>query len=102
MDNYTELDLETWDRAQHFQVFSMSQNPFYTVQFDVDVTDFYRYVKQHKLSFTLAMVYVTTAVANTIENYRYRFVDKKPVLFDKIDNVSQQADKSVQGRQLRF
>ena len=39
------------------------------------------------LSFTLAMVYAVCKCVNEVEAFRYRFVDGKIALFDKIDTT---------------
>lgn len=36
------IDVSTWERAMHCEVFKNSVQPQYCVTFDVDVTNFYR------------------------------------------------------------
>ena len=55
--------------------------------FEADITNFKRSVKEKKLSFTMAMVYAVCKCANEIEAFRYRFLEGKVVLFDKIDTA---------------
>ena len=68
----------------HCMVFRNSVEPAFCVTFEADVTNFLNKVKQHKYSFTLAMVYAVCKCANEIEAFRYRFLDGQVVLFDKI------------------
>lgn len=88
MENlYKVIDENTWERAMHCMVFRNSVESAFCVTFEVDVTDLKEYVKKNNLSFTLAMVYVVCKCANKIEEFRYRFVDGKIVLFDHIDTA---------------
>lgn len=86
-NTYQIIDESTWERATHCMVFRNSVEPAFCVTFEADVTAFRAYVKDHHLSFTLAMVYAVCHCANQIEAFRYRFVDGKVVLFDAIDTA---------------
>lgn len=79
------IDLETWDRAMHYQVFRNSLQPQYCVTFDLDITHFLPKVKEKGYSFTFALIYAVTKCANQIEEFRCRFVDGKPVIFETIN-----------------
>ena len=83
MNSYIEINLENWPRARHCAIFRKMLIPTYTVGFELDVTKFQRQVKAQNLSFTLAMMYVAAQCANGIENFRYRFLDGKVVLYDR-------------------
>ncbi len=71
----------------HCRVFRDSVEPAFCVTFELDITRFLKRVKEQGYSFTLAMVYAVCKCANEIEEFRYRFVDGKVVLFDKIDTA---------------
>ena len=87
MNHYQVIDEKNWERAMHCMVFRNSVEPAFCVTFEADVTNFLNKVKQHKYSFTLAMVYAVCKCANEIEAFRYRFLDGQVVLFDKIDTA---------------
>ncbi len=88
MENkYVEIDESTWQRAMHCAIFRNSVEPAFCVTFEVDVTEFKKYVKDNNLSFTMAMVYAVCKCANQVEAFRYRFTDGKVVLFDSIDTA---------------
>lgn len=86
-NSYQVIDERTWERAMHCMVFRNSIEPAFCVTFEVDVTNFLRVVKARQLSFTLAMVYAVCHCANQIEAFRYRFLDGRVVLFDRIDTA---------------
>lgn len=86
-NSYKVIDENTWPRAMHCAVFRENVEPAFCVTFEVDVTRFLDTVKMRKLSFTMAMVFAVCKCANEIEAFRYRFLDGKVVLFDKIDTA---------------
>lgn len=86
-NSYKVIDENTWERAIHCMIFRNSVEPAFCVTFEVDVTGLKKYVKENNLSFTLAVVYAVCKCANQIEEFRYRFVDGKIVLFDHVDTA---------------
>ncbi|MCM1345094.1 MAG: CatA-like O-acetyltransferase [Muribaculaceae bacterium] len=86
-NSYKTIDESTWERAMHCAVFRDSIEPAFCVTFEADITNFKEYVKAQSMSFTLAMVYAVCRCANEVEALRYRFLDGKIVLYDKIDTA---------------
>lgn len=79
------IDVSTWKRAMHCEVFRNSVQPQYCVTFDVDITNFLSQVKKRRFSFTFSFVYAVTKCANEIEEFRCRFVEGKPAIFETIN-----------------
>ena len=94
-NSYKVIDETTWDRAMHCMIFRDSVEPAFCVTFEADITRFKSRVKEEGLSFTLAMVYAVCRCANEMEALRYRFLDGKVVLFDKIDTAFTYLDKDT-------
>lgn len=86
-NHYTEIDEKTWKRAMHCMVFRNSIEPAFCVTFDLDITNFLPKIKEKNYSFTMAMIYAVSKCANEIEEFRYRFLDGKVVLFNRIDTA---------------
>lgn len=86
-NHYTEIDEKTWKRAMHCMVFRNSIEPAFCVTFELDITNFLPKVREKNYSFTMAMIYAVSKCANEIEEFRYRFLDGKVVLFDRIDTA---------------
>lgn len=86
-NSYKIIDETKWERAMHCAVFRNSVEPAFCVTFEADVSGLRKYAKDNNISFTLAMVYAVCKCANQIEAFRYRFLDGKVVLFDKIDTA---------------
>ena len=78
-----KIDPNTWPRRDIFDFFSKISNPFYSVTFNVDVTEAYAYAKRSGLSFYYALVYLVTRAINSVEAFRYALVDGELVLLDE-------------------
>jgi chloramphenicol O-acetyltransferase type A len=76
------IDLEKWSRRDHFQAFKTWGYPHFNLCANVDLTPFYPYIKQHGISFNLAITYVITQVANEIREFRYRIRDNQVVEYE--------------------
>ncbi len=96
MSAFSIIDEKTWKRSTHCAVFRNCIEPSFCVTFDLDVTKFYREIKKKGLSFTFALIYIVTECANQIEEFRYRFLDGKIVMFDKIDTAFTYLDKETE------
>jgi chloramphenicol O-acetyltransferase type A len=66
------IDMQTWSRREHFQLFSTYDYPHFGMCANVDITAFYPVVKERGYSLTVAMVYVITRACNAIPEFRYR------------------------------
>lgn len=88
-----EIDLTTWKRTMHYQIFRNSVQPQYCVSYELDITNFLKKIKERGYSFTFSMVFAVTKCANEIEEFRCRFVDGKPVIYDKINTSFTYLDK---------
>ena len=66
------LDLESWARREHFELFSGFDWPHFGFCANVDVTPFHAFVEQNALSFNVATIFVIAKAANAIPEFRYR------------------------------
>lgn len=66
------IDVQTWSRRDHFNLYSKMDYPHFSMCANVDITTFYRVVKECGLSFTVALVYVISRASNAIPEFRYR------------------------------
>ena len=80
------IDLSTWERAPYYHALK-KDNPHLTITFELDISRFLPRVHERGLSFTRAFVYLVSTCANGIEAYRYRFVEGKVALYERIENV---------------
>ena len=81
-NSITWIDMETWDRTRYFNNYLGTDFPYIIITANVDVTKPLAFAHKHKIPFNLVMVYLANKTADSIENYRYRFIDGKPFLID--------------------
>lgn len=79
-----QVDIENWDRREHFRFFSKFEEPFYGITAKVDCTHAYKTAKSKNSSFFLYYLYRALKAANQIENLRYRIIDHNVYLYEKI------------------
>jgi chloramphenicol O-acetyltransferase type A len=79
-----EIDLKSWNRKDHYQFFSQFEEPFFGVTLQIDCSNAYQYAKENDFPFFLYYLYGALKAANETEAFRYRILDKKVFLFDKI------------------
>ena len=79
------IDVPTWDRATHYEIFRSIPQPQYCVTFELDITQFLPWIKEKGYSFNFSMIYAVTRCANQVEAFRCRFVDGKPAVLDRIN-----------------
>lgn len=89
------IDVSTWERAMHYQVFRNYELPQYCVTFDLDITNFLLETKKRGYSFTFSFIYTVTKCANQIEAFRCRFVEGKPAVFETINTSFTYLDKNT-------
>ena len=79
------LDLSQYPRRDHFQYFQTLAYPYLGVTCEVDITDFYHFVKEKKLPMFLTLLWCASRAANDIPEFRYRIKDEHLVEVDFCD-----------------
>jgi chloramphenicol O-acetyltransferase type A len=77
-----EIDIENWDRKEHFMFFQKSDLPFYNTNFNIDITGLKETAKQAGISFNTTLMYVTMSAMLKIENFKYRYENGRVVEYD--------------------
>lgn len=67
-----EINLHTWARNKHFELFSTFNHPHFNMSVNVNLTDFVSFVKRQEYHFTTAIVYAITRAANAVPEFRFR------------------------------
>lgn len=78
-----KINLETWNRMQHYKFFKDLDVPRFLITVNLDVTKFVRKIKANKLSFYLSFMHLVMLEVNKIENFRYRIINDEVYLFDE-------------------
>ncbi len=93
---YIEIDESSWKRAMHCAIFRNSVEPAFCVTFELDITSFLQRVRELGYSFTFSLIFAVSKCANEIEEFRYRFLDGKVVLFDRINTAFTYLNKDTE------
>jgi len=66
------IDMDTWPRKDHFNLFRAFNHPHFSMCANVDISKTLPYIKEHKHSFTIAIAYLIGRTANSIQEFRLR------------------------------
>lgn len=95
------IDTDNWERTRLFDFYYGTDLPYIIMTANVDVTKPLAFAHKHKISFNTVMVYLCNKTADSIKNYRYRFIDGKPFLIDhnrpRINHLKKGSDIFVIG-----
>jgi chloramphenicol O-acetyltransferase type A len=80
-----KLNLETWNRKEHFLFFKQMEEPFFGITITVDCTKAYDKAKELGVSFFTYYLHKTLVAVNSIEPFRYRILNDEVYIFDRID-----------------
>ena len=80
-----KLDLNTWNRKEHFLFFKQMEEPFYGITTTIDCTKAYAKAKELGVTFFSYYLHKTLSAVNAIENFRYRIIEDEVYVFDVID-----------------
>jgi chloramphenicol O-acetyltransferase type A len=67
-----EIDLATWPRRKHFELFRTFNHPHFNMSANLELTVFHRRVRDRGIAFTVAFIYTITRAANSIPEFRQR------------------------------
>ncbi len=75
------IEIDQWARKEIYDLFSSKMNPFYTLSFNLDVTNVYGFAKQNGLSFYSCLAYLCTKALNSVDEFLLQIKDGKIVRF---------------------
>lgn len=81
----TLLDLDSWNRKEHFLFFKQMQEPFFGVTVKIDCTKAYEASKSLNTSFFIYYLHKTLTAVNAFENFKYRIENTHIYVHDRID-----------------
>lgn len=81
----TLLDLENWNRKEHFAHFKQMEEPFFGVTVEIDCTKAYQTTKSINASFFIFYLHKTLTAVNAIENFRYRISENQIYINERVD-----------------
>lgn len=82
------LDIDNWNRKQHFEHFRTLADPTFGLVADVDVTKAYLSSKEKGNSFFVRYLHACMKAINAVENFKYRIEEDKIAIYDLINASS--------------
>ena len=73
------IDIENWKRKDHYNYFKQLNYPHFNICTNLDITNFYLYIKEKNLPFFISFLFVSTRAANDVKEFRYRIREDKVV-----------------------
>lgn len=80
-----KLDLETWNRKEHFLFFKQMEEPFFGITTTIDCTIAYQKSKELGVTFFTYYLHKTLSAVNAIEPFKYRIINDDVYIFNQID-----------------
>lgn len=78
------IDIESWNRREHFEFFSKMKSPFFGFTTEVDCTKAYHDAKEQGHSFYAAYLHKSMIAINTVDELKLRIVDGKVILYEEV------------------
>jgi len=79
------IDIDSWNRKNHFNFFNQFDNPYFGITVDIDCTKAYQKSKELNTSFFIYYLHKSITAANNIEAFRYRIINNKVYRYDAVD-----------------
>jgi chloramphenicol O-acetyltransferase type A len=73
------VDIENWERKNHYNYFNGLDYPHFSICGNLDITKFYRFIKENEYPFFASFLYTVVQTANSIKEFRYRIQDNKVI-----------------------
>ena len=78
------IDIENWNRKEHFHFFSKMASPFFGIVTEVDCTHTFNFAKENNFSFFALYLHKSMIAVNSVPELRYRIINEQVVEFDRI------------------
>jgi chloramphenicol O-acetyltransferase type A len=79
------VDIENWERKDHFNYFRQFDYPQLNICANVDITEFYRFIKENGYTFFISFLFAATKTANSVKEFRYRIRGDKIVEYEIVN-----------------
>lgn len=78
------IDPKNWERGQVYDLFSACDHPFYSISFEVDVSNLYRYTHENGVSFYYSLSWLIVKAMEQVEAFRMRIRGNKIEIVDDL------------------
>lgn len=80
----TIIEIDNWKGKKHYLWFNQYPVHYYSINKTIDITNFYNYIKEHKLSFYIPLLYLVNRALNQISEFRLRKEGDTVIMYDVI------------------
>ncbi|MES2772943.1 MAG: chloramphenicol acetyltransferase [Bacteroidota bacterium] len=80
-----KLNLDSWERQEHFNLFKNYDEPFHSVCIRLECQAAYKLAKEKGISFYLYYLYQSLKAAQVIEAFKYRILNEEVFIFEQVD-----------------
>ncbi|ACD22855.1 chloramphenicol acetyltransferase [Clostridium botulinum] len=79
------IDIENWKRKDHYNFFRQVDYPHFNICGNIDITKFYKYIKENELPFFISILYASTKTANSIKEFKLRIRGDKVIEHETVN-----------------
>lgn len=80
------IDIENWKRKDHYNYFRQLDYPHFNICGNLDISNYYKYIKKNELPFFISILYAATKTANEIKEFRFRIIDDKVIEHETVNS----------------
>lgn len=84
MDSRKKIDIQNWNRKEHFEFFASFEDPMFGLSTELDFTHAYYKCKSLGIPIYHYYLHLSLLAANSIENFRYRIENNEVICYDII------------------
>ncbi len=78
------INLQNWNRREHFEFFKSFEEPFFGIVTDIDCTAAFNKCKENKISFFLYYMFHSIYAINQVEEFKYRIEGENIFCYDVV------------------
>lgn len=79
------IDMENWPRKNQYNHFKALDYPHFNICGNIDITQFYKFIKENKNSFFPSFLFFSVKTANYIKEFRYRIREDRVIEHDVVN-----------------
>ena len=72
-----EININNWERKEHFEFYSKCATPHYCIAFNIDITNLLQFTRKNHISFYYSLIYLCTQSINEIDEFLLETEDNK-------------------------
>jgi len=80
----SSINLNSWNRKEHFEFFNNFDDPYFGLVSDIDCTLAIEWCHGNKVPLFHFYLFQSLRAANKVEEFRYRIEDGKPVVYNAV------------------